>query len=86
MTGNHEDYDKSVRAKFAHTDSIGSSILAAFFNIGGYTMIEIKEALVIKSDSPKVAEWVKRMKAYKAALLQDMAKRGVEVCDQARRA
>ena len=49
-------------------------------------MIEIKEALVIKSDSPKVAEWVKRMKAYKAALLQDMAKRGVEVCDQARRA
>ena len=39
-------------------------------------MIEIKETLVIKSDSPKVAEWVKRMKAYKAAQLQDMAKRG----------
>ena len=43
--------------------------------------IEIKETLVIKSDSPKVAEWVKRMKAYKAAQLQDMAKRGCEVCD-----
>lgn len=51
-----------------------SSIFAADFNIGGYTMIEIKETLVIKSDSPKVAEWVKRMKAYKAAQLQDMAK------------
>ena len=50
-------------------------------NIGGYTMIEIKETLVIKSDSPKVAEWVKRMKAYKAAQLQDMAKRGCEVCE-----
>lgn len=34
-------------------------------------MIEIKETLVIKSDSPKVAG-VKRMKAYKAAQLQDM--------------
>lgn len=44
-------------------------------------MIEIKETLVIKSDSPKVAEWVKRMKAYKAAQLQDMAKRGCEVCE-----
>ena len=58
-----------------------SSIFAAVFNIGGYTMIEIKETLVIKSDSPKVAEWVKRMKAYKAAQLQDMAKRGCEVCE-----
>ena len=58
-----------------------SSIFAAVFIIGGYTMIEIKETLVIKSDSPKVAEWVKRMKAYKAAQLQDMAKRGCEVCE-----
>ena len=33
-------------------------------------MIEIKDTLVIKSDSPKVAEWVKRMKAYKAAQLR----------------
>ena len=49
-----------------------SSIFAAVFNIGGYIMIEIRETLVIKSDSPKVAEWVKRMKAYKAAQLQDM--------------
>ena len=44
-------------------------------------MIEIKETLVIKSDSPKVEEWVKRMKAYKVAQLQDMAKRGCEVCE-----
>ena len=51
-----------------------SSIFAAVFNIGVYLMIEIKETLVIKSDSPKVAEWVKRMKVYKAAQLQDMAK------------
>ena len=27
------------------------------------------------------AGWVKRMKAYKAAQLQDMAKRGCEVCE-----
>ena len=52
-------------------------------NIGGYTMIEIKDTLVIKSDSPKVAEWVKRMKAYKAAQLQDMAKRGGKICELA---
>ena len=59
-----------------------SLIFAAYrLNIGDYTMIEIKDTLVIKSDSPKVAEWVKRMKAYKAAQLQDMAKRGCEVCD-----
>ena len=31
-----------------------SSIFAAVFIIGGYTMIEIKETLVIKSNSPKV--------------------------------
>ena len=46
-------------------------------------MIEIKDTLVIKSDSPKVAEWVKRMKAYKAAQLQDMAKRGEKKCELA---
>ena len=50
-----------------------SSIFAAVFNIGGYTMIEIKETLVIKSDSPKVVECVKRIKAFKAAQLLDMA-------------
>ena len=42
-------------------------------------MIEIKDTLVIKSESPKVADWVKRMKAYKAAQLQDMAQRRCEV-------
>ena len=61
--------------------TLESRIFAAVFIIGGYTMIEIKETLVIKSDSPKVVEWVKRMKAYKAAQLQDMAKRGCEVCE-----
>lgn len=29
-------------------------------------MVHVNETIVIKSDSPKVAEWVKRMKAYKA--------------------
>ena len=48
---------------------------------GDTIMIEIKDTLVIKSDSPKVADWVKRMKAYKAAQLQDMAKRSCEVCE-----
>ena len=52
-------------------------------NIGGYTMIEIKDTLVIKSDSPKGAEWVKRMKAYKAAQLQDMAEQGGKICELA---
>ena len=46
-------------------------------------MIEIKDTLVIKSDSPKVAEWVNRMKAYKAAQLQDMARRSMEICEMA---
>ena len=55
-------------------------------NVNQANAKQVKETLVIKSDSPKVAEWVKRMKAYKAAQLQDMAKRGFEVCDQARRA
>ena len=46
-------------------------------------MIEIKETLVIKSESPKALEWVKRMKAYKAAQLQDMARRKSEICEMA---
>lgn len=44
-------------------------------------MIEIKDAIVIKSDSPKVLDWVRRMKAYKAAQLQDMARRSNETCE-----
>lgn len=54
---------------------------AAFYFLGGNDMIEIKETLVIKSESPKVLEWVKRMKAYKAAQLQDMARRYSEICE-----
>ena len=64
--------------------SFKKSIFASCrLNIGGYTMIEIKDTLVIKSDSPKVAEWVKRMKAYKVAQLQDMAERGGKICELA---
>ena len=44
-------------------------------------MIEVKETLIIKSNSPKVAEWVKKMKAYKAAQLQEMASRTSIVCN-----
>lgn len=36
-------------------------------------MIEIKKTMVIKSDSPKVLEWVNQMKSYKANVLQEMA-------------
>lgn len=46
-------------------------------------MIEIKDMTVIKSDSPRVLKWVKRMKAYKAAQLQDMARRNSEACELA---
>ena len=46
-------------------------------------MIEIKDTLVIESDCPMVAEWVKRMTAYKAAQLQDMAERGGKICELA---
>lgn len=35
-------------------------------------MVHVNETIVIKSDSPKVAEWVKRMKAYKAEQLERM--------------
>lgn len=46
-------------------------------------MIEIKDTIVIKSDSPKVLEWVKRMKAYKAEQLQEMERRTCETCQLA---
>jgi len=56
---------------------------APIYFLGGNYMIEIKETLVIKSESPKALEWVKRMKAYKAAQLQDMARRKSEICEMA---
>ena len=30
-------------------------------------MVHVNETIVIKSSSPKLAEWVKRLKAHKAA-------------------
>lgn len=35
-------------------------------------MVHVKETLVIKSSSPKLAEWVKRIKAHKAEQLEKM--------------
>lgn len=42
-------------------------------------MVHVNETIVIKSDSPKVAEWVKRMKAYKAEQQERM--RNSDKCD-----
>lgn len=42
-------------------------------------MVHVNETIVIKSNSPKVAEWVKRMKAYKAEQLERM--RNSDKCD-----
>lgn len=42
-------------------------------------MIHINETIVIKSSSVKMAEWVKRLKAYKAEQLEKL--RNVEKCD-----
>lgn len=42
-------------------------------------MVQVNETIVIKSDSPKVAEWVKKLKAYKAEQLERM--RNLEKCD-----
>lgn len=42
-------------------------------------MVHVNETIVLKSDSPKVAEWVKRMKAYKAEQLERM--RSSDKCD-----
>ena len=35
-------------------------------------MIHVKETLIIKSSSPKLAEWVKQIKAHKAEQLKKM--------------
>ena len=39
----------------------------------------VNETIVIKSSSPKLAEWVKRLKAHKAEQLEKL--RNVEKCD-----
>lgn len=42
-------------------------------------MLHVKETIVIKSSSAKMAEWVKRLKAHKAEQLEKL--RNVEMCD-----
>ena len=42
-------------------------------------MVHVNETIVIKSSSPKLAEWVKRLKAHKAEQLEEL--RNVEKCD-----
>ena len=42
-------------------------------------MLHVKETIVIKSCSAKMAEWVKRLKAHKAEQLEKL--RNVEKCD-----
>lgn len=42
-------------------------------------MVHVNETIVIKSSSPKMAEWVKKLKAHKAAQLEKL--RNTEKCD-----
>lgn len=42
-------------------------------------MLHVKETIVIKSSSVKMAEWVKKLKAHKAEQLEKL--RNVEKCD-----
>lgn len=42
-------------------------------------MVYVNEAIVIKSSSVKLEEWVKRLKAHKAEQLEKL--RNVEKCD-----
>ena len=42
-------------------------------------MVYVNEIIVIKSSSPKMAEWVKRLKAHKAEQREKL--RNVEKCD-----
>ena len=42
-------------------------------------MAHVNDMIVIKSSSPKLAEWVKRLKAHKAAQMANW--RNVEKCD-----
>ena len=42
-------------------------------------MVYVNQTIVIKNSSPKLAEWVKRLKAHKAEQLEKL--RNVEKCD-----
>ena len=41
-------------------------------------MVHVNETIVIKSSSPKMAEWVKKLKTHKAEQLEKL--RNVEKC------
>ena len=42
-------------------------------------MVYVNQTIVIKSSSPKLAEWVKKLKAHKTEQLEKL--RNVEKCD-----
>ena len=42
-------------------------------------MVHVNETIVIKSSSPKMAEWVKKLKRYKKEQLEKL--RNIEKCD-----
>lgn len=42
-------------------------------------MVHVNETIVIKSSSPKMAEWVKKLKAHKAEQLEQL--RNIDKCD-----
>ena len=42
-------------------------------------MVHVNETIIIKSSSPKMAEWVKRLKAHKAEHLEKLC--NIEKCD-----
>ena len=42
-------------------------------------MVHVNETIVIKSSSPKMAEWVKKLKPHKAEQLEKL--RHIEKCD-----
>ena len=42
-------------------------------------MVHVNETIVIKSSSPKMAEWVKKLKRHKEEQLEKL--RNIEKCD-----
>ena len=61
----------------AEAQKQGATILIRGLRNG--TDYQYEETIVIKSSSPKLAEWVKRLKAHKAEQLEKL--RNVEKCD-----
>ena len=42
-------------------------------------MVHVNETIIIKSSSPKMAEWLKRLKSHNAEQMEKL--RNVEKCD-----